>query len=204
MDAIAFHKLEAALTATKVPRLLWPRYFEKEEYRQLRRRIRDEDEFRRILRKRLEDDAAERKRRRDFAQFLTLLLYLLMMDEKKPQQWFRQGHRALLRTAWGRNDPEVVECCLCGVALAKFGDEAGDIEPALQRGITNHDGDATIPMRHALRELERHRDEEQKAAAQPPALAAAPDPQPDQQQATPAQEPEELTPAQQNLAAPTW
>ena len=175
MDALAFSKLESALGSAKVPRSLWPRYFEKEELRQLRRRIRDKEEYRRILATKL--DAAERERRRRFNDLLMLLLWLLALDFKgSPASFLQFGHRVLIRSE-SRWDWEPAERCLAGIAICKFGEQA--TADALAQGITNMDGDAAFPMRYAERALEREANKQLEVTQEPkpaPALELQPEP----------------------------
>ncbi len=94
MSPEAWSRLEASLIARKVPRALWPRYFEKEEYRLLRRQIADDDEYWRRVSRKLEDDRNERLRRDAFATFVMLLAWLLALQERQ-----RMDCRSFIRTA---------------------------------------------------------------------------------------------------------
>lgn len=156
MDAIAWTQLEAALLAADVPRSLWPRYFEKEEHRLLRARCRDEDEYRRLLNKRLaEHDHGERERRERWALFLIVLLWILQQQREQPQtarSFVQSGFRALRLTDHGRMDPESAQVALTGVALVNF--PFKEVEDALAHGAVSSDGLATCPLSEGLRQLE--------------------------------------------------
>lgn len=168
MDAVAYHKLEAALTSAKVPRSLWPRYFEKEEHRLLRRRCRDEEEYRRIMQRRLsEREHGERARRERWALFLIILLWLLQQQQQQRQsarEFVQQSWRALLTTEHGRNDPESAQVALAGITLACFPEK--ETADALQHGATSMDGRATCPLREGIKELERAMEEERRGGEQ--------------------------------------
>ena len=195
MDAMAFSKLESALTAARVPRSLWPKYYEKEELRQLRRRIRDKQEYLRILR--MKQDAGERERRRRFNDLLMLLLWLLALDFKgSPASFLQLGHRALIRSA-GRWDWEPAERCLAGIAICRFGREA--TADALAHGVGNMDGDAVFPMKHAIRALEREAEQQEQQSKPAPAPAAQVQPE---LEAEPIQQ--DLDEQRQKLAQPDF
>ncbi len=202
MDALAFSKLESALTSAKVPRSMWPRYFEKEELRQLRKRVSDKNEYLRILRMKLDQDAAERKRRREFNDLLVLLLWLLAMDHKgSPASFLQFGHRVLIRSEAPRWDWEPAERALCGITICKFGwQETAD---ALKKGIANRDGDSVFPMLHAQRALERFAEEDRQRLTMPaPKPAPALELQPEQHE--PVQQAESLDEERQKLAEPNF
>lgn len=179
MDALAWSNLENILTAQKVPRSLWPVYFEKEEHKLLRRRCANEEEYRRIMAARLKDkEHCERARRERWALFLIVLLWLVQQQQQQRQsarQFVQEGWRALLSTEYGRNDPEAAQVALAAVTLACFSKK--ETEDALQFGALGGDNLATVPLRAGLRSLEKAAEAEQMEAAK---LSEQPAPQPSQ------------------------
>ena len=170
MDAIAFAKLESALLSAKVPRALWPAYFEKEEHRLLRKRCRDEDEYRRMLSERLQNEHGERQRRERWALFVILLLWLLDQREQNARQFVQTGWRVLLSSEHGRNDPESAQVALAAITLAKY-QNADAVEDALWHGATSSDGRSDAPLKFALRALEKIAEEDRRTV-QPTAADA--------------------------------
>ena len=181
MDALAWNQLENILISKKVPRSLWPVYFEKEEHRLLRKRCANEEEYRRAMMRRLnEKEHCERTRRERWALFLIVLLWLVQQQQQQRQgarEFVQQGWRAVLSTEHGRNDPEAASVALAGIALACFTKK--ETEDALQFGAVSADNLSTVPLSAGLRSLEKAAEAEQQEAAK---LAAepAPTPQPSQ------------------------
>jgi hypothetical protein len=176
MDAAAWNQLENILTDKKVPRSLWPRYFEKEEHRQLRKRCANEEEYRRIMMRRLsEKEHCERTRRERWALFLIVLLWMIQQRQQheNAREFVQSGWRALLSTEHGRNDPESASVALAGITLAVFSRK--ETEDALQFGAISGDNRATVPLSAALRAIEKADEEAAKPSAEP-----APTPQPSQ------------------------
>ena len=176
MDAAAWDQLSNILTEKKVPRSLWPRYFEKEEHRLLRKRCADEGEYRRVMAARLaEKEHCERTRRERWALFLIVLLWLVQQRQQheNARQFVQRGWRAVLSTEHGRNDPEAAQVALTGIALACFSKK--EVEDALAFGAISADNRATCPLSAGLRELEKAAEAEQQEAAK---LSEQPAPQP--------------------------
>lgn len=177
MDAAAWDQLSNILTAQKVPRSLWPVYFEKEEHKLLRRRCANEEEYRRAMMRRLnEKEHCERTRRERWALFLIVLLWLVQQQQQQRQgarEFVQQGWRAVLSTEHGRNDPEAAQVALTGITLACFTKK--ETEDALQSGAVSGDNRATVPLSSGLRAIEKADEEAAKPSAEP-----APTPQPSQ------------------------
>lgn len=197
MDAIAYSKLEAALTSAKVPRALWPRYFESERYRLLRKRCRDDDEYRRRVARKLQDDAAERERRNAFSLFIVLLLWLLSEQQRDRQRAADFASLCVLVLANSDHarmagDAAIHRGTACALIAAGFNDtEACD---ALSVAVPGGLGYA----QHLIHTAEPLPEPQTETEA--PATTST---EPEQQHEEP-DTPEELTPAQQGLAAPAW
>lgn len=176
MDALAWNQLENILTDKKVPRSLWPVYFEKEDHRQLRRRCANEEEYRRIMMRRLsEKEHCERTRRERWALFLIVLLWMIQQRQQheNAREFVQSGWRALLSTEHGRNDPESASVALAGITLAVFSRK--ETEDALQFGAISGDNRATVPLSAALRAIEKAAEAEEREAAK---LSEQPAPSP--------------------------
>jgi hypothetical protein len=172
MDAIAYAKLESALVSARIPRSLWPRYFEKEEHRLLRKRCRDEDEYRRLLSERLQNEHGERQRRERWALFVILLLWLHDQKEQNARRFVQTGWRALMSSEHGRNDPDAAQTALAAITMAKYQDPDA-VQDALWHGATASDGRSDAPLKAALRAIEKAGNDQPAADATVPEPKAA-------------------------------
>jgi hypothetical protein len=171
----AWTRLEERLTAARVPRSVWPRYWEKEKYKKLRQRLRDEAEYRSAMERALERDASERRRQREFTQLLIILLWLLVdQDDEDRKTWAQRAWSTLRATPPGSWDGEYAQRLLSCITLAKCGCDIEQAEAVLKVAGTNKVGQS-FPLPVALRYIEQAESERQRLTktAQEPSPAPA-------------------------------
>jgi hypothetical protein len=210
MDAWA--ELESRLTAARVPRSLWPRYWEKEKYKKLRQRLRrDSEEYRSAMERSLERDHSERRRQREFAQLLIILLWLLDQDAEDRRSWTQRAWSTLRATPPGSWDGEYAQRLLAGLTLAKCDGDLDAAEAVLKVAGTNLVGQA-FPLPVSLKYIEQAEVERQRLTKTAPTTAPAPATgvSPNDTEKTPqisikeADPLDELTDEQLELAAPSF
>jgi len=168
----AWTELESRLTAARVPRGLWPKYWEKEKYKKLRLRIKNDDEFRASMSRSLARDHSERRRQREFTQLLIVILWLLSDDHDDLKSWARSAWSTLLATAPCSRDGEYAQRLLAAITLAKCDGDIDQAESLLQAAGTNMVGQ-TFPLPTALRYIERAEVERRRTAQKPSPAPAA-------------------------------
>jgi hypothetical protein len=208
MDSGTYANLEKLLTAARVPRSLWPRYFERETERELRRQFRNEQDYRSMLARTLQNDCIERERRRKFSMFLMLMLWLILEQQRQQQQprlFAQRAFRTLMNSEHGYGDAEIVGRGIACACVAAGMSESG-ARDALEWAATDKDGRGN-PHRAALRHLdaalaERERDEQQQPE---PAPTAEPQPAEEEEQQEEEQQNSEPTDDQlDDLMSPSW
>jgi hypothetical protein len=204
-------ELESRLTAARVPRSLWPRYWEKEKYKKLRQRLRDKDEYRLAMARSLERDASERRRQREFSQLLIIILWLLSDDQDDHKSWSQRAFltlRSIPPCLW---DSEYAQRLLAAITLAKCDGNIEQAEAAIKQAGTNRIGQS-FPLPVSLKYIEQAEVERQQSTKIAPTPSDKPtqgvsltDPTETAQIAVKQADPDtELTDEQMQLAAPIF
>jgi hypothetical protein len=207
----AYSKLEARLTAARVPRGLWPHYWEKEKYKKLRQRLRDKEEYRLAMARQLERDHSERRRQREFTRLLLVLLWLLDQDDEDRQSWAQRAFLTMRSTPPCRWDGEYAQRLLSGIVLAKCDGDIEQAEAVLKVAGTNRIGQS-FPLPVSLKYIEQAEVERQQSTKIAPTPSDKPaqgvsltDPTETAQIAVKQADPlDDLTDEQMQLAAPIF